>query len=323
MAGRSLFHAWPFRFKFVAVDGLYFPEGKAGNVLRGAFGSIFRRLACIPGCSDAKACEIGGQCPYALTFEPRQQSAKSAGAETTGPSGLADWPRPFVFRALHLDEKRIAQDEEFHFDVILFEAPAKVLPYFVLAFRTLVEAGIGPTRGRAVLSSVEELPSGNPVYDGKRLGNRELPGLAVDISPETSESGRLLRVEFLTPTELKSGGELTESPEFPMLLRRLRDRISNLRMLYQDGPLDVDFAELGRAAEGIRISRSSLRRVEVERFSSRTRQSHSLGGFVGEVEYEGDLSRFLPYLRAGEWTGVGRHTVWGKGYFTIKIAGRD
>lgn len=59
--------------------------------------------------------------------------------------------------------------------------------------------------------------------------------------------------------------------------------------------------------------------VEIERLSLRTRQSHSLGGFVGEVEFEGGLSRFVPYLRAGEWTGVGRQTVWGKGYFRMTI----
>jgi hypothetical protein len=302
----------------VARDAIYFPQGKAGNVLRGAFGSIFRRLACIPDCTDANACEIAGQCAYALTFEPRQKWA-----EASGPSGLADWPRPFVFRALHLDGKRIAPEAEFYFDVVLFESPEKVLPYFVLAFRALVDAGIGPARGRAVLSTVEELPSGTPVYDGKRLLDRALPGLAFDFSGGEGEGVRALRVEFLTPTELKAGGELMERPEFPALLKRLRDRISNLGSLYQGGALKMDFGEIGRAAEAVRISRSALRRVDVGRFSSRTQQSHPLGGFVGMVEYEGDLSRFLPYLRAGEWTGVGRQTVWGKGCFSILDTDND
>jgi hypothetical protein len=315
MAGRSNFSAWPFRFQFRAVDTVFFPHGKAGNVLRGAFGSIFRRLACVPHCSQATSCEIAGQCAYALTFEPRQQWA-----ETSGPSGLADWPRPFVFRALHLDGKRIPPGAEFYFDVVLFESPEKVLPYFVLAFRALAEAGIGPAHGRANLSSVEELPIRTVVYDGKRLQNRALPGLAFNLTKSPGESVSALRVKFLTPTELKAGGELIDAPEFPAVLRRLRDRISNLRSLYQGGPLELDFAALGKAADEVRISRSSLRRVELERFSSRTRQSHPLGGFVGEVEYEGNLSPFLPYLRAGEWTGVGRQTVWGKGSFSIAQA---
>jgi hypothetical protein len=39
----------------------------------------------------------------------------------------------------------------------------------------------------------------------------------------------------------------------------------------------------------------------------------SLGGFVGDAEYEGELGEFMAYLLAGKWTGVGRQTVWGKG----------
>jgi hypothetical protein len=59
------------------------------------------------------------------------------------------------------------------------------------------------------------------------------------------------------------------------------------------------------------------RRVEAERRSSRTGQNHSIGGFVGVAEYEGDLAEFLPYLEAGRWTGVGRQSVWGKGEIRV------
>jgi len=45
---------------------------------------------------------------------------------------------------------------------------------------------------------------------------------------------------------------------------------------------------------------------------------HSLGGFTGEAEYEGDLAEFLPWLRAARWVGVGRQTVWGKGELRVE-----
>jgi hypothetical protein len=57
--------------------------------------------------------------------------------------------------------------------------------------------------------------------------------------------------------------------------------------------------------------------VESARRSSRTGQTHSLGGFVGTAEYEGDLAEFLPYLEAGRWVGVGRQAVWGKGEIAV------
>ncbi len=53
--------------------------------------------------------------------------------------------------------------------------------------------------------------------------------------------------------------------------------------------------------------------ADVQRRSSKTGQKHSLGGFTGWVDYEGEYSKFLPWVQAARWTGVGRQTVWGKG----------
>ena len=44
------FSLYPLRFHFRAVDSLFFPEGKSGNVVRGAFGEVFRRPVCVPEC---------------------------------------------------------------------------------------------------------------------------------------------------------------------------------------------------------------------------------------------------------------------------------
>lgn len=317
MVNQTEFHVWPFRFHFQAAGAVTFPEGKAGNVLRGAFGTIFRQLACVPECRDAHRCELASNCPYALVFEPRQEWVRA-----TGPSGLADWPRPFVFRALHLDGRTVRAGETFHFDLNLFEPPNKALPYFVLAFRHLVEAGLGPRRGRAVLCRVDDLGEGGAVvFDGARLHNRELRGLQFDLSDAAGEPADRVWVSFLTPTELKSGGELVDRPEFGALVRRLRDRVSNLRAFYQGGALGLDFEELGRSAELVKLERCELRRVESERLSGRTGQRHSLGGFVGDVEYVGEIGRFLPFLRVGQWVGVGRQTVWGKGCLSVRSGG--
>jgi hypothetical protein len=310
------FCVWPFRFRFIANEPVFFPPGKAGNVLRGAFGTIFRKLACVPECRSAAECEISDECAYASIFEPRRQIPG-------GPSGFSEWPRPFVFRALHLDGLKIDRGKEFHFDLVLFESPEKALPYFVLSFRDLARSGIGPWRGRALLRSVENLPGGEILYDGRRFQGEMPDGLHFDLDGNFSEKIGGLTIQFLSPTELKFRGEVVDRPEFAVLLCRLRDRISNLRGFYQGGPLDLDFEAFGRETEKVRIVKSDLRRVENDRLSSRTGQRHPLSGFIGEIEYAGEISRFIPFLKAGEWTGVGRQTVWGKGNFCIKpLTGR-
>ena len=118
-----------------------------------------------------------------------------------------------------------------------------------------------------------------------------------------------VRVEFLTPTELKGA----DRPEFAIFFARIRDRISTLRSLYQGGPLEIDFKEIAARAAQIQMTRCEIQHVAAERTSRSTGQTHSLGGFTGFAEYEGNLGEFLPYLEIAHWNGVGRQTVWGKG----------
>lgn len=215
-----------------------------------------------------------------------------APSSETGPSGLVDLPRPFVFRASHLDGCSIAPGQTFHFDFHWFDLRRPSLNIVIRAFRELArEAELVDVRGADA-----------PLE------------LCLDPAPDPIDH---VSVRFETPTELKSGGEAVERPEFGVLVARIRDRISTLRALYDDGPLTIDFRQFGERAARIDMTRCDIQRVQASRRSSRTGQIHSLGGFVGEAEYHGDLTEFVPYLRAAQWTGVGRQTAWGKGELTL------
>ncbi len=289
-----LFRLHPLRFSFIARERIAFPAGKSSNILRGAFGTIFRRIACVSQCTGARECEWQANCPYARMFEPS--------ALGRGPSGLADWPRPFVFRATHLDGRTIQVGESFHFDLNLFDVRSEAIAYLVLAFSQLAREGLGPDRSRVELTGVSQLDKD---YDATVA--------PIELNLASSEPLTRVVVRFLTPTELKSGEHLAVRPEFSILAARIRDRISTLRELYGEGPLAIDFRAFGERAALVRMTRCEVHQVEVERRSSRTGQVHPIGGFVGEAEYEGDIGEFVPYLRAARWTGAGRQTVWGKG----------
>lgn len=287
----------PYRITFLAVDPVTFPPGQPGNILRGAFGTILRRTACIPRCRDPRSCDRRDTCPYARIFQPR--------AIHVGPSGLADHPRPFVFRAHHLDGLTVPPGASFHFDLHLFEVRQPLLVHFIESLKRLAEEGLGPTRGRATLVRVESLGQG---------GTPVVLGLAPD-----PELVRAVLVRFLTPTELKWRGALAVQPEFPALFARVRDRLSSLAAFYGRKPLEIDFKALGERAGRVSMVHSQIAHVSVMRRSSRTGQTHPIGGFTGEAEYRGELAEFVPYLRAAGWTGVGRQTVWGNGVIEVHL----
>jgi CRISPR-associated endoribonuclease Cas6 len=250
-----------YRFHFRSVESVYFPPGKAGNVLRGALGT-------------------------AVTGEP---SAR--------PSGLADPPRPFVLRAGPLDGKRFGPGETFSLDLHVFDLRRPLRKNFVDAFAEWARTGIGPRRGRVELLGE---------------GDEEMVTVNLAAGPEVSKCS----VAFRTPTELKGSPSIHEIP-FNVLLTRARDRISTLRGLYGEGPLPIDFHALGERAALVRTVESDLQYCEIMRRSSRTGAEHGIGGVTGRVDYAGDLTEFLPYLRAAFWTGVGRHTVWGNGAIEV------
>jgi hypothetical protein len=204
-----------------------------------------------------------------------------------GPSGLADPPRPFVIRAAHLDGCTIPAGSPFSFNVHCFEMRHAIVDQVTQAFARFPQAELTSVTGG------------------------DAP-LALSLT-SLSEPVDRVTVRFVTPTELKTDGGLAERPEFGVLASRIRDRVSSLRERYDDGPLDIDFRAFGERAARVRMTRCDLRQVDVSRRSSRTGQVHSIGGFVGEADYEGDLAEFVPYLQAAAWTGVGRQTVWGKG----------
>jgi len=279
-------------------------------VIRGALGRIFRKYVCTSGCPGARTCERRATCPYARLFEPT--------AIVDGPSGLADWPRPFVVRASHLDGLRLRLGETFHFDFFVFAMHDPALAYFAFSFSQLMREGLGPGRAGAELIAIHQLndrrEAAGQIFDGHTL----LEPHSVTLSLEAKDPPvNRIQVHFLTPTELKGAGQIVREPEFGILFARVRDRIHTLRKIYGNGPLPFDFEAAGERARRVKLVCSELRWKNWERRSGKTGQTHPLGGFVGLAEYQGDLAEFLPYLRAGSWTGVGRQTTWGKGHIEL------
>jgi hypothetical protein len=263
----------PLRFEFQALDPIAFPAGTAANTFRGAFGEIFRSQS-DPG-------------TYSRIFRPR--------ADTGTPSGLKDLPRPFVLRAASLDGRSFEPGQRFTLDINIFDPEIPALDYFRQSFIRLAAEGLGPARPRIELIDAVQLPV-----------------IEHPLTP-TDQSITKIQVEFLTPTELKSGGETLHEPRFDALLKRARDRVAGLIAIYQKSESETDFTGMGKRAESIRMTASHIEQLNYERHSTRTGQCHSLGGFIGTAEFEGNLTEFFPWLQAAWWTGVGRLTVWGNG----------
>lgn len=227
---------------------------------------------------------------YQRLFKPRS---------AVGPSGLSDLPRPFVLRCRSLEGLDAAPGSSFAFDVHFFDVSEAVSSRFERAFHAWETLGLGPDQARVLLLRAEMFPPQTISLD------------------EAAAQIERAAVRFLTPTELKYEGQLVDRPEFPVLFARIRDRIATLCALFGGMPLAIDFAALGERSAAVCMTQCGVRWVSRERRSRSSGQVHPLGGFIGEAEYAGPLTEFLPWLQAAQVAGVGRQTVWGKGELRV------
>jgi CRISPR-associated endoribonuclease Cas6 len=240
------FELYPLRFRYSAVKLREFSP----NTVRGAFGSALRRI---------------DPASYRLWFVP------VAG----GPSGLADPPRPFVFR--------VRGPSEAGLNLFVTREPAVELF----------------TRVMAELGTIESI-------EGTDL--LRLP-LAASRSPVSR-----IRVRFLTPTELK-GAERPEFGVLMARIRDRISTLRALYGAGPLELDFKAFGERAGRVAMTRYELAQVAAERVSRRTRQRHSLGGFTGVVeyDKAEYEGDLAEFLPYLEIARWIGVGRQTVWGKG----------
>ncbi len=164
-----------FRFSLIARQPLLVPALNKGNMLRGGFGHAFRKLCCVPQCRDASSCPLETCCPYKAIFAP----SPPPGSEQL--SKNQDIPRPFVFRPPLTQQTSYAPGERFEFELTLIGRAIDHLPYFVLSFRELADAGLGLNRARCSLDRVEEVGLTGGAVASTNEGEEGAPRAVSDI----------------------------------------------------------------------------------------------------------------------------------------------
>lgn len=300
--------------------GLLLPSYK-GSTLRGGFGSAFRRIACSQKGLECPVCLLRTGCPYAYVFEtsPPPGSAALRNYESI--------PRPFVIEPPLETKTEYRPGEKIPFNLILFGKAVGYLPYFIVAFRELGEMGIGRMRKKYRLAEIRAVdPAGGETgvvyrHEDQLVRNVE-KAVSADIMGGSHSFGRVsgygsVTLEFQTMTRVKYEESFSRRLDFHILIRSLLRRLSSLAYFHHGWELDLDFSGLIEKALEVSMTGDETRWVDWERYSSRQDNKMNLGGLVGRVTYHGPVSPFMPILRLGQLTHVGKGAVFGMGKYKI------
>jgi hypothetical protein len=294
--------------------------GYLGSTLRGAFGHVFRAMAC-PGRFD-EPCPIPQSCPYHLIFE----TSPPPGSEALRTH--EEIPRPFVIapiadgRWMEQGRRLLAPGEEVSFHLTLIGRAQEFFPYFVVALREIDRLGRRPGRlappakslprdsfgqgagagissrdcpgpPRAVelrrIDLLDPLSAASwPVYDARENLVRPIrkPLTLADCASVPPPSSDRVTIRFLTQTRLKHDGAYARVPEFHILFRRLLGRLSSLSRFHCGAPLEVDFKGLIDAATEVRLIQNEARWTRWQRYSSRQDRRMDWEGIIGSAAYD-------------------------------------
>jgi len=304
-------HMARLRFEIRPQTSLDLPPWRGGEVLYGAFGTILRRTACDTHCAGADSCPRRAACLYAGLFEPQVPIGRHFGE--TGAR------KAFLFRTPRDGDSEFTPLRPLFFELRLFGAAIESWKIFVDVFRQLATTGLADRAVElvSVLSLDWEGTSARILFENWRMTTAEPLKLDFHSLFDGAVLGSRARIEFLTPTLLKDRRTQSRIPTLAALIRRLRDRVSLLSLLWEGNEWQAEYRAIGDLAEKGVMEKFDGGWSAHDRHSTRTRCDMPVEGFRGSVFYESVDPQLWPLLRIGQEIHVGQHAVWGNGQYRL------
>lgn len=276
-----------------------------GSMWRGVIGRILRREGCARQRVCQDSCQSPAECLYSQLFDPPMPVPPPHRFLR----GEKEAPPPLLPLIGWNGSERLDVGDSIRIGLRCLGAHAashQTALRNVLA--QIPEARLGRDAGRVALVSVSE-----PLLDERSASVRD--SLAM---PRDSFS---VRVQLVTPLWMEQEGRLLTQFEFPRFFTDLMRRLTKLCALYgtHDPDDDAHFVALRALASEVRVQKSRLVPLHWERHSHETDTRHLMHGQLGELTLHGPLAPFLPLLRLGELSHLGKATSFGLGRMQFQV----
>ncbi len=306
-----------YRIHLKPMKLLQLPEYK-GSALRGVFGKALRRIVCVVKRQQCDECMFRYKCVYSAIMEtpvPHDHPFYKRYSKA---------PHPYIIIPELTKERYFHTRDSLHFDIVLIGSINEYLPYFIYAFTEMGRIGIGKNIdeniGKFFVASVDALS-----YDGaqseifnnsdkvlKPSNNR------IEFNSFLKEDfqGEELTISFETPVRIIENNRLVQDIPFSLFIARLYERAVLLSHLHCGSEL-VEHGEVFEDAGSIETINNKLKWLDWERYSAKQDTRMKFGGWTGEITYRGDIRKYWPILRTGEYIHAGKATTFGLGKYRI------
>lgn len=302
-----------FWFTIKPQKELFLPPYK-GSTFRGGFGHAFKRAVCMERNDDCIQCSTRHNCVYSYVFNTSILQEIEKGER---------FPHPFIIEPPLEDKEYYGINDRLDFHLILVGRAVDYIPYFIFAFEELGRMGIGRNKGKYFIETVISIYKDKEIiiYDGNshfKDSYRIIESFELVIEAAQLNYHQVT-FNFITPTRIKYDGKLIVNINFEIFLKNLLRRLSGLANVHCNEKWDLEWKQIiDKAKNGVRTVHSDLKWYDWERYSQRQGTKMKMGGFMGEITFEGELGEFMPFIKLGEYLHVGKGTVFGLGKYEFK-----
>ena len=254
-----------------------------GSMLRGVLGYALKRVVCINPSYKCEGCFAADECLFYRFYEAKN-----------------------IFHPYRLGIT--LQPNSLDFSFYLFEDAVVSLPYVLSVIqKALEEIGVGKEKRKVKIKMIrvgEQI-----VYDGENfLSLKGIENKTLEIDTFCQD----VTLNFTMPIRIKENNTFArEQFSLHTLIGNIHSRYRQLKGLPPE--------RLGYRVYG-EIVKSSLKFVEMQRYSSRQKSGMNMGGLKGQMTIIGLDKQSYVYLKIGEIIGAGKQTVFGLGSYEIKGA---
>lgn len=292
----------------------------ASSMIRGSLFNCLRSMVCLTGSQTCKDCIVWDQCSYSFFFELPMQKGNS-------PLRVGDSiPHPYIIEMVYPHRRFIEKGSKLNFNIILIGRSIVFLPHLICAILRMCDKGIGNKKKIKLMLDTIELERMDKdlmkiFVDNKLIEHPIIYRSVQFFGSEVPVNNMLLK--FITPVRIKSGGKLCSKLNFIILLKNILRRLSLISMCYgDDGEQEMpafNISELIDKASFIKVKDENIGWVDVGRYSFKQKMEMQLGGLIGKIAFEGNITEFMPFVRLGEVLHIGKNTSFGLGKYIIEI----
>lgn len=209
----------------------------------------------------------------------------------------------------------VEQGEELSFGFILLGNAVNYSLSLVRALQDICRYGLGAQRYPFCLSQIINIQEQRVLWRKDTYYAEGANAVSVPCWGLQDVTGAVVRL--CTPLRIRRNGQMVSSISFLTLIRNITNRIIAITKRY-GGRVNMDEVErLQVLAAEVEITQENLRMEQLERYSNRLQKKMDFGGLLGEMEFRGDLTPFVPWLLAAQTLHIGRNTTFGMGHIEV------